>query len=129
MKNEYGVGHEQLLHVISMCVADPENGGEKLHTLYLTASDTSPDRISRLRYLAGYVAAMSDMSNYTRHILGMVDALHDHKGDLRVTWNRRPSIEMRGMIGCGWESAACGESRQNIMHEMLSKPTAGGLNE
>jgi hypothetical protein len=81
-------------------------------------SESEPHRIHRLQRVVGYVCALGeDQRNYG--VLSKVKELHDHKGDLLVTWKVPPSEEEKGYFLKAWESTI-GDGGGPIEHILAS---------
>lgn len=88
------------------------NSGIKL-TAY--KEDTEPRRKARLERIIGYVCALADQ-NGDDEVLSLVAGLHDHKGDLTVTWKDKPSRKRRRYFVAAWESVI-GDGARNVEHD------------
>jgi hypothetical protein len=77
---------------------------------------TEPDRINRLERVVGYVAALSENSRRTS-VLKQVKSLHDHKGQLTVTWRGNPTEAEKAFFLKAWESSI-GDGADNVDHEI-----------
>ena len=84
----------------------------------LTSSSGSgqnePDRINRLEKVSKiYSIQIEDLNEQE---LPKIISLHDHKGDLTVTWTDKPTDEQKHIIGLLWELQ--NELRENIVHQL-----------
>lgn len=80
-------------------------------SLTATRSNEEPYRIERLIK----VVQIHDLSQYFKGN-DNIEALHDHKGLLTVTWNRTPSDIDKDMVGAIW-NLMC-EEGGNIEHQL-----------
>jgi hypothetical protein len=73
-----------------------------------TNSQTEPSRIERLKDVVISYQTKIPKLNFHR--------LHDHKGELTVSWSQQPSEEEKNIIGDAWEEQ--NELRENVIHEI-----------
>lgn len=81
-----------------------------------TNSDTEPDRVERLNRIYGYAVALADAAGNTECITKIAQ-LHDHKGNLIVTWREEPTNAERGFFLRAWQSLV-GDRSENVSHEL-----------
>lgn len=74
--------------------------------------DSEPHRLDRLHMVLGYVEAMGQMLGID--LLPAVLALHDHKGELSVTWRREPDRAERRAFDAAWEMYDGGLTRHLV---------------
>ena len=84
----------------------------------LTSSSGSgqnePDRINRLEKVSKiYNIQIQDLNEQE---LAKIISLHDHKGDLTVTWTDNPTDEQKHIIELLWELQ--NELRENVVHKL-----------
>ncbi|MEM9547491.1 MAG: PIN-like domain-containing protein [Bacteroidota bacterium] len=65
-------------------------------------------RLDRLKELAIYISGFLDLKDCK------ITGLHDHKGDLTVTWSSKPTESEKLIIAAGWENQ--NELSMNITH-------------
>ena len=82
----------------------------------LTSYEGPGSRISRLERVIGYVQALADYYG-NKEILNKVSKLHDHKGNMTVTWNTQPTDGEKEMFVKAWESRI-GDGADNVEHEI-----------
>lgn len=51
----------------------------------------------------------------------LIKELNDHKGDLTVYWNHKPTTEQKNIVSNAWKEA--GELKENIEHIISHKST------
>lgn len=73
-------------------------------------------RRCRLLQILSYVQCLSDRSRHN-DTLGKVKALHDHKGELTVTWQAEPEDEEKEFFLAAWKSPI-GDGSVDVKHEL-----------
>lgn len=64
-------------------------------------------REKRLLFLLGYLSALAPFYKDTKELMNNIEAVHDHKGTLSITWKNKPLDSEKRLITRGWD--ACGE--------------------
>lgn len=85
---------------------------KKADKISITASfgEVETARINRLKSL------LNDISRYHGLNLSKIDGLHDHKGELTITWNSIPTLSEKRIIQNGWEN----QNEYIVSHEYKS---------
>ena len=81
-----------------------------------TKSDSEPDRLERLNRVYGYAIGLADSAGDTTCITKL-SRLHDHKGNLIVLWNAKPSNAQKGYFTKAWQSQI-GDGTTHVEHEI-----------
>lgn len=81
-----------------------------------TNSDTEPDRVERVNRVYGYAVALADVDG-NRECITKLSQLHDHKGNLVVTWQVPPTAREKAFFVRAWQSQV-GDQSENVSHEM-----------
>ena len=89
-------------------------------TISATNSDTEPDRVERVNRVYGYAIALADVDGNRECITKLV-RLHDHKGNLVVTWRVAPTTREKTFLTRAWQSQV-GDQSENVSHEMDQAP-------
>ncbi|MBC7414315.1 MAG: hypothetical protein H7327_05220 [Herminiimonas sp.] len=85
-----------------------------------TNSDTEPDRVERLNRVYGYAIALADADG-NRDCIAKLVRLHDHKGNLVVSWRSPPTAREKSFLLKAWQSQV-GDLSENVSHEMDETP-------
>jgi hypothetical protein len=85
-----------------------------------TNSNTEPDRIERLNRVYGYALGLADQAGAV-DFLGKLAHLHDHKGQLIVTWFSAPTETEKACFVQAWRSKI-GDETLNVEHEVEAPP-------
>lgn len=89
-------------------------------TITATNSGTETDRVERLNRVYGYAIALAD-ADHDRECINKLAGLHDHKGNLIVSWRTGPSEREREFFRLAW-SSLIGDESEHVSHELDGKP-------
>jgi hypothetical protein len=81
-----------------------------------TNSGIEDDRLERLNRVYGYAVGLADGAKNTE-FLGKLSQLHDHKGNLIVSWFAEPTEEEKGFFVKAWQSKI-GDESANVEHQL-----------
>lgn len=85
-------------------------------TMTATNSDTEPDRVERVNRVYGYAVALADADG-NRECITKLARLHDHKGNLAVTWRAAPTSREKTFLLRAWQSQV-GDQTENVSHDL-----------
>lgn len=86
-------------------------------TLSATNSATETDRVERVNRVYGYAVALADADG-NRECITKLAQLHDHKGNLVVTWRTAPTAREKSFLTRAWQSQV-GDQTENVSHEIV----------
>ena len=78
------------------------------------SSATEPFRIERLHKVLGYAFALADARG-DKEFACKINAIHDHKGSLIVTWKSEPTSIQKVLFVEAWERV--GDGTNNVEHK------------
>ena len=81
-----------------------------------TAYDGGTHRIERIQRVIGYVCALGDHYG-NPGLLEKVAAMHDHKGQLTVTWRKPPTQGEKEFFAQAWRSTI-GDGSDDVVHKV-----------
>jgi hypothetical protein len=80
-------------------------------------SEIEPWRLVRLHQTVGYLYALTEFRRCYLLFLRLAQ-LHDHKGELTVTWTARPTPLEYSLVNEAWQSAA-GDGGGSLEHQVV----------
>jgi hypothetical protein len=93
-----------------------------LRRIDVTASNSYLEawRLVRLNQTVGYLYALTEFLGSDLLFLKLAK-LHDHKGELCVTWNAHPTRREASLVDHAWRSAAGDGPDADLEHEVVSR--------
>lgn len=88
-------------------------------TIKLTVTSGSPSgsepwRLERISRVSAVIAKEFGAKNEKL----IIDELHDHKGELTVTWKEDPTIVQKDIVESTWEKED--ELKENVIHNICN---------
>lgn len=80
--------------------------------MHFSAYDGAQHRVERLKKAAKIATAICGLSEDQANLL--ITRIHDHKGQLIVSWTCLPTEQQRLAFGVAWEQ--CKEPAANVSH-------------
>ncbi len=94
---------------------DEFESGDHIELISTTEKDKD-GRIERLNRVLGYAAALADAQN-NKLVFVKVVSLEDSRGNLTVTWNRKPTEAEKNIFLKSWESRV-GDGGDSVLHKV-----------
>lgn len=84
-------------------------------------SESEPSRLTRINRVIGFVCALAEIKDCVS-IFWKVSRLHDHKGNLTVTWKIVPTALECRLWQIAWQSPVGDGPCGNIDHDLIPHP-------